>query len=630
MKKMITLISILVLAIFTPAALHASEINVTIDGMRVDFGGHPPIIADDITLIPVRSIFEQLGYDVAWDEDTQTVLLTQGGDYIRFTIGGGSFSTNIIAGAYFGLDTPAQTIGGRTMLPLNLLTAVGYHVDYNRATSTYAIISPPQPQITNVASHITGIEAGGSASFAVLADGSLLGWGIHGLGPDSSVFQNTLPEHLLDGVAYISASYTHRMIIMDDGSLWAWGGNYFGELGDGTNESRQYPVHIMDSIAYVSTGTHNTMAITTDGRLYGWGSNYHGQLGIGTNEDHNSPVHVMDDVAAVSVGWSHIMAVRSDGSLWAWGRNGHGQLGDGTFVWHNSPVHVLDDVAAVYAGSGFSTALQTDGTVWTWGRSLDTTTHADLAMDDMVAVSTTSSHTLALTADGSLWAWGSNLFGQLGNGTLRNPGTPALIITPPGVYAPQHIEEPEEPTVSGIVDIVAFSQLDDRWADQMFGGFTIAEGGCGPTAIAMVASTLGDTHVTPLYVATWGSRYYVTGVGAAHTLFTGANMHNHFGLTYQAISINDDDAILEALRDGAMIITSVQSTTSPNARPGNQGIFNPIGRGGHIAVLHGVTIDNEIFITSPRVDLGGESWPLDTIRHELHSGINIFWTYTAP
>ena len=121
------------------------------------------------------------------------------------------------------------------------------------------------------------------------------------------------------------------------------------------------------------------------------------------------------------------------------------------------------------------------------------------------------------------------------------------------------------------------------------------------------------------------------GVGAAHALFTSEATQNHFGLNYRAISIHDDDAILEALRGGAMIITSVQSSRSPNARAGNQGIFNPDGLGGHIAVIYGATPEGNVLVASPRVDLSENTygWPLDVVRRELHSGINIFWTYTA-
>ena len=180
-------------------------------------------------------------------------------------------------------------------------------------------------------------------------------------------------------------------------------------------------------------------------------------------------------------------------------------------------------------------------------------------------------------------------------------------------------------------DLIHYSQNDPRWADMMFGSFTMAQGGCGPTALAMVASTLSGTEVLPSYVATWGSRFYTEGVGVSHALFTGASTHNHFGLNYQALNIYSDYAILEALRGGAKIITSVQSSTGSNAREGNRGIFNPSGLGGHIVVIHGVTPYGNVFVTSPRYDFSEntEGWPLDVVRQELHRGINIFWTYTA-
>ena len=191
-----------------------------------------------------------------------------------------------------------------------------------------------------------------------------------------------------------------------------------------------------------------------------------------------------------------------------------------------------------------------------------------------------------------------------------------------------------EATETNRPSLVRYYQRDSRWATIPFGSFSLARGGCGPTAVAMVVSTLRNTEVLPCYVATWGSRFYVEGVGSAHALFTSSVTHNHFGLNYRAIPISNDAEILEALRGGAMMITSIQSTNSPNAREGNQGLFtiNPDGEGGHIAILHGATEDGNILVASSfREDLGEdtEGWSLDTVRQEIHSGINVLWTFTV-
>jgi len=180
---------------------------------------------------------------------------------------------------------------------------------------------------------------------------------------------------------------------------------------------------------------------------------------------------------------------------------------------------------------------------------------------------------------------------------------------------------------------VPFSQQDPRWRDLPFGSFTMAGGGCGPTAMAMVVSTLHGVDVLPCYVATWGRRFYVSGAGSAHALFTHNASHRHFGLSFRTIPAYREQEVLEALRGGAVIVTSVQAQNSPNARAGNQGLFmvNPDGAGGHFALLHGVTDSGNVLMATPRrgdVIYNLSGWPLRTVRQEMHRGVNEFWVFT--
>lgn len=133
--------------------------------------------------------------------------------------------------------------------------------------------------------------------------------------------------------------------IKEDGSLWTWGDNRCGQLGDGTIENKYTPIKIMDNVVAASAGCDHTAVIKEDGSLWIWGWNEDGQLGDGTTENKTTPVKIMDNVAAVSMGFSHTAAIKEDGSLWTWGENIFGQLGDGTTYLSNPiPTKVMEGV----------------------------------------------------------------------------------------------------------------------------------------------------------------------------------------------------------------------------------------------------------------------------------------------
>jgi alpha-tubulin suppressor-like RCC1 family protein len=135
----------------------------------------------------------------------------------------------------------------------------------------------------------------------------------------------------------------HTCAVKTDGSLWCWGNNFYGQLGDGTYTSRNTPVQIMSSeVSSVALGGYHTCAVKTDGSLWCWGLNDVGQLGDGTNTSKTTPVQIMSSgVSSVALGYAHTCAVKADGSLWCWGRNNYGQLGDGG-GWKNTPVYIMN------------------------------------------------------------------------------------------------------------------------------------------------------------------------------------------------------------------------------------------------------------------------------------------------
>jgi len=201
---------------------------------------------------------------------------------------------------------------------------------------------------------VIAISTGSRQSAAIKSDGSLWVWGryiqyfptqvmenviavsVEGglvIKADESLWQANFKwtdfEHIMNDVATISSGYSHFMAIRTDGSLWAWGDNWSGQLGDRTNKNKDTPVRIMENVIAVSAGMNYTMAIQADGSLWGWGRNRFGELGNGTNENTNTPFKIMENVVAVSTGGIgfdrgfmrpfHTIALREDRTLWSWG-----------------------------------------------------------------------------------------------------------------------------------------------------------------------------------------------------------------------------------------------------------------------------------------------------------------------
>lgn len=296
-------------------------------------------------------------------------------------------------------------------------------------TSTPTVIIPFQIPFT--AKKIS-VGQSGKTVVAIRSDGSLWTWGyLYNIGTLTVIdeMKNLTPTRIGTDTnwALVSAAASHAVAIKTDGSLWAWGRNWSGELGDGTTVSKYYvPIRIGTDSDWASVSTNGScnVAIKKNGSLWAWGNNSWGQLGDGSTTNKNSPTRIGTDTnwASVSNGGSVVSAIKTDGTLWVWGDDTWGStgngIGDGTIVRRvTSPTQVgmATDWESVSVNGSIIMAIKKNGTLWQWGYGSNTP--LQIGTDTNWAKVSAGDTRIAIKKDHSLWAWGSNVAGQFGNGT---------------------------------------------------------------------------------------------------------------------------------------------------------------------------------------------------------------------
>jgi alpha-tubulin suppressor-like RCC1 family protein len=308
--------------------------------------------------------------------------------------------------------------------------------------------------VSGLTSGVTQISAGGyDNAIALTTGGTVSTWGL-GLALGTGSAANSpvpVPVPGLTGVTQISAGLGYDLALRSDGTAWAWGGNPFGQLGDGntTTIPNSTPVQVtgLTGVTQIAAGNGFGLALRSDGTVWAWGWNASGQLGDGTTTDSDVPVQVtgLTGVIQIAAGAASAMALRVQlrrtsyvKTVWTWGGNSAGQLGDGTTTDRSTPELVsginAPSITAIAEGSN-SMVLGSDGSVWDWGPNTvgevgnGTTTNEPRPVkiwnSGVIAIAAGAFHSLALFYDGTVLAWGDGVFGT---------GTRSLVPVPvPGL-----------------------------------------------------------------------------------------------------------------------------------------------------------------------------------------------------
>ena len=341
---------------------------------------------------------------------------------------------------------------------------------------------------------ITVVAAGGQHSLALRDDGTVWSWGTneygqlgHGHTTDVSYAVQITTDASGDpfeDVVYVDAGYEHSLALKADGTVWTWGRNNYGQLGNGgQGTSIARPVQVVDgvgepftNVVSIAAGDRHNLALkaevdldnfTTISSLWSWGYNSNGQLGNGNTSNKTTPVQVLDssgigveEVIGMQASRDHNWLIKTDGTIGSWGDNDYGQLGDGNTLGKRHTVQVIAENGSPITidpeaeNVGFSVGRQysllvKDDRVWIWGNNLntsiedvnpyplelldiDSSTPVNAVSGATFQSSQDSSASAVIKDDGTVLMWGSNVGGELGNGTTQPRITPDLVLDSSG------------------------------------------------------------------------------------------------------------------------------------------------------------------------------------------------------
>ena len=319
--------------------------------------------------------------------------------------------------------------------------------------------------------NVVDIAGGEYHSVAVEADGTVWAWVLNWNGQlgdsttDDHLFPNQVPS-FIGAIAACAGAY-HTIALRADGTVWAWGSNSEGQLGNGTTNDSLVPVQVvtesgaaLTQVIGIAAGYYHNLAVEADGTVWAWGGNGDGELGDGTYDDHHAAVQVvgLTNATLVRAGAYHSIALISDASgsaapkrgattiadpdsstVWAWGADFLAQLGNNNYEDSAVPIPVgsLAGIVDLSAGWAHCLALSSDGTVIGWGSDGSGEATGDsngpvesptlvAGLSSIVSIAAGDSHSLGYSSNNLIYSWGGNGDGQLGRASdqYASPPTP--------------------------------------------------------------------------------------------------------------------------------------------------------------------------------------------------------------
>lgn len=393
-------------------------------------------------------------YNVKWNKLIESSRASDNVDLVNITINGQNIKITDPKATNYGLTLSSNTSDALLNVlaePYNKSATIS--IEGNRLVNKAALVKitvTAEDKITKrtyfvnvqlkdseIYSIFKDIKTADYHSLALRNDGVLFGFGTNNFGQlgDGSTTSNIKLTQVknLSNVIDFDTSNSHSIALTSDGSVWVWGLNDYGQLSESAGGDLLNPVKVSElrDIVKVQAGNRYNLALDRTGFVWMWGYNNSGQFGD-EEESYNLKPTLVGGFSAkikdIAAGDFHCLALSTEGKVYAWGANDYGQIGDGTLNSKYSPIEIpsLYGVKSIAAEGNTSSCIKEDGTALFWGESKFYTQdnikvpESIKDLTDIISIKINSDHMVLLKKDGQSFSLGNNNFGQLGDGTYSN------------------------------------------------------------------------------------------------------------------------------------------------------------------------------------------------------------------